>query len=250
MMNKDHTIAILGYNNHEITLQNIDHLRSTGCEDTILFWDNGSVPSYEGELSKRTNIEFIRKEENQFVNPVWNELIKTCKTKYITLLNNDCFLLSYTYFDEILPNMRKNDIALSSVKTVRAPKMPKQLTPSLWQKFQEKRPLKLKTKVRRQGWIMTLDVEQYRAQTEYLIPEELKIWFGDDWIWHVAAHNNLKYGVYSNRYALHLDFPVTMTSKIASIIQADEEALNNNRSWYDESSPKIHIKTRLFSRYA
>ena len=248
-MNKNHTIAILGYNNHEITLQNIDHLRSSGCNDKILFWDNGSNPSYESEIKKRHNIEYIRKEKNMYVNPVWNELLKTCDTKYITFLNNDCFILSPNYFDEIIDNMNKNNVALSSIKTLRIPKMPKEIKSSFTQSFFERQPLKLTTKARRQGWLMTIDTQQYRAQKEYLIPDYLNIWYGDDWLWSIAVKNKLIYGIYSNRFAIHLDYPVTMTSKISEIIKSDERELNIHGDWHREISSKIHIKSRLLSRY-
>ena len=46
-MKIDHTIAILGFNNHEITLSALKQIRKSGCNDHILFFDNGSNPSFK-----------------------------------------------------------------------------------------------------------------------------------------------------------------------------------------------------------
>ena len=45
MANLSHTIAILAYNNHELTLKNIQHLINNGYKENILLFDNGSNPS-------------------------------------------------------------------------------------------------------------------------------------------------------------------------------------------------------------
>ena len=45
-MNSNHTIAILAFNNHDLTKRNIQELINDG-NDNILLFDNGSFPSYE-----------------------------------------------------------------------------------------------------------------------------------------------------------------------------------------------------------
>ena len=100
-MKIDHTITILGFNNHKLTLNAIKQLRNTGCDDPILFYDNGSSPSFENLIDDQ-NFVYLRKEKNQFVNPAWNEIFNIVDTKYLTLLNNDCFVESDNYFQHLL----------------------------------------------------------------------------------------------------------------------------------------------------
>ena len=95
-MNSSHTIAILAYNNHELTTKNLNHLISLGYGKDILLFDNGSNPSFE-KISTGLNIRYHRQEQNIFVNPAWNKLFDQKNCKYLTLLNNDCFVLSQNY---------------------------------------------------------------------------------------------------------------------------------------------------------
>ena len=92
-MSLSHTIAILAYNNHGITLKNIRHLITLGYRDNILLIDNGSSPSFQNDAHE-LQIRYQREKKNIFVNPAWNKLFIKENCSYLTLLNNDCFILS------------------------------------------------------------------------------------------------------------------------------------------------------------
>ena len=92
-MNKlTHTIAILAYNNHELTQKNIQHLINSGYKNNILLFDNGSDPSYE-KYANKYEIRYQRVDLNIYVNPAWNIIFNQETCNYLTLLNNDCFIL-------------------------------------------------------------------------------------------------------------------------------------------------------------
>ena len=110
-----HIIAILAYNNHELTVKNLKHLISLGYGKDILLFDNGSNPSFE-KISSELNIRYHREKQNLFVNPSWNKIFEQVNCKYLTLLNNDCFILSPNYFENILHHMENNEIQISSCK--------------------------------------------------------------------------------------------------------------------------------------
>ena len=97
MNNLSHTIAILANNNHALTLKNVEHLISLGYRENILLFDNGSDPSYEVSANK-LEIRYQRESENIFVNPAWNMIVNQENCSYLTLLNNDCLILSSNYF--------------------------------------------------------------------------------------------------------------------------------------------------------
>ena len=43
--------------------------------------------------------------------------------------------------------------------------------------------------VRRQGWLMTLNLQKYK-QMNYRIPNYLKLWYGDDWLFQKSNKQN------------------------------------------------------------
>ena len=156
--------------------------------------------------------------------------------------------LSNNYFGDILSHMDKEDIILSSCKTLNKKNVkPKRI---LYYKklynFICKNNLKFYTQARRQGWLMTLNLKEYK-KLSYQIPNYIKIWYGDDWIWSQIIKNNKKYVIYKNRYALHLRNKTLMKKEIQSVLNKDKEMMNENgKKWIEKN---IYKKTKLFNRY-
>ena len=68
------------------------------------------------KISNELNIRYHREEQNLFVNPAWNKIFEQENCKYLTLLNNDCFILSQNYFEDVIEHMEKYGIGISSCK--------------------------------------------------------------------------------------------------------------------------------------
>ena len=244
-----HIIVMLAYNNHELTIKNLKHLILLGYGENILLFDNGSNPSFE-KISNELNIRYHREEQNLFVNPAWNKIFEQENCKYLTLLNNDCFILSQNYFEDVIEHMEKYGVGISSCKNKNILKLKKNglqtINHSIFNK--EAQPLKCNFHARRQGWLMTLNLETYKT-LDYKIPNYLNLWYGDDWIWSQFALNNLKMGVYKNRYSIHIKSSTIVSNNMQSIIDEDNQNLQSFGQWYKKASPLIHIRTRIFSRY-
>ena len=248
MNNLSHTIAILAYNNHDLTLKNMRHLITLGYRDNILLFDNGSNPSYENNANE-LQIRYHREQENIFINPAWNIIINQENCDYLTLLNNDCFILSPRYFEDVLYHMQKNDIGITSCKTKNIIKLNRSLKTANFFFFpKENIAPKFIANARRQGWLMTLNLQKYK-QMNYHIPDYLKLWYGDDWIWGQFILHKEQYGVYNNRYAIHKNASTISLAGMKSIRENDIANLFQYGDWYKELSPKLHIKSRLFNRY-
>ena len=113
--------------------------------------------------------------------------------------------------------MKSNDIGISSCKTRNIIKLDRVLKTEnffYYHKFfhKENKKVRFFYNARRQGWLMTLNLNKYK-QMNSQIPDYIKLWFGDDWIWGQFLTNNEKYGVYKNRYAVHIKNTTIASSK-------------------------------------
>ena len=244
-----HTIAILAFNNHELTQKNLEHLCSMGYRKNILLFDNGSEPSFE-KNSKQLDIRYHREDENCFVNPAWNIIFDQEDCDFLTLLNNDCFILSSSYFEDILPHMEKNKFGIASCKTknISYLKNSNFKTNDYFYFPNEVKTLIFNNHARRQGWLMTMNLKIYKS-LKYLVPNYLKLWYGDDWIWSQFIKNNIKTAVYKNRYAIHIKSSSISSKEMQDIVTSDNDNLNKYGDWHREISPLLHKRTRLLSRY-
>ena len=95
---------------------------------------------------------------------------------------------------------------------------------------------------------MTLNLQTYKT-LDYKIPDYIKIWYGDDWIWSQFAIKKFKMAVYQNRYSIHLKSSSISSTEMQKIIDDDNKNLKKYGQWYNLASSLIHIRTRLFSRY-
>lgn len=237
----NHTIAVLGYNHHDITMQVLNRVMAKNPNCKVLFFDNGSIPPFKDLLPN--HVEYIRKPENVYVNPAWNEIFELCDTKYVTLLNNDCLPLRDSYFDNVIQDMEANNLSMTSCKTVDIKALTKAriLFYSLWDKLLSQFDMNPVEKAKRQGWLMTLNLEHYK-QCNYKIPDELKVWYGDDWIANQLLKNNYKTVVYKNALAIHVQSTSSGSQHIKDVIAKDGEAVKQ----YDiDFKNTIHTYKRL-----
>ena len=65
--NQSHTIAILAFNNNEITISNIRWLKKICPKSNILLFDNGSRVPFK-KFAKDIDAGYYREEKNIYVN--------------------------------------------------------------------------------------------------------------------------------------------------------------------------------------
>lgn len=230
----NHTIAILGFNHHKITLDVLKRVIKLNPECKILFFDNGSIPSFKEMLPPQ--VEYIREEQNIYVNPAWNKIVEHVDTKYLTLLNNDCLPLREHYFEHVIKDMESNNLSITSCKTLDI----KALTQwrislyGMFDKLLSKFDLNPVETARRQGWLMTINLDHYQ-KCNYHIPDDLKVWFGDDWIAYELHKNGFKGATYRNALAIHVLSTSSGSQHIKNIIKNDEEAVKKYHIDYTAS---------------
>ena len=237
---KKHTIAILAFNSHDLTMKVVDQTFKNNPESDILIFDNGSEPSYKKLINKYSNeIHYHREKENIYVNAAWNKIFDQVKTPYLTLLNNDCFVLSKNYFSSAINYMENNKIILSSCKTISFKTLKFLNFSNYLNIFLSSKKINFIENSRRQGWLMTINLDEYK-KLDYKIPSYLKVWFGDDWIWYQVRNNKKIAGVFKNYLCGHIKSSSTLNPNIKTIIDQDISAINKYGGWYKKSADLIH----------
>ena len=237
----NHTIAVLGFNHHDITMKVINRVMNKNPNCKVLFFDNGSIPPYKDLLDP--SIEYVRMPKNVYVNPAWNEIFNLCNTKYVTLLNNDCLPLRNNYFESVIKDMEEDNLSISSCKTIDI----KALTKAhifffgLWDKLLSRFNLNPITKAKRQGWLMTINLEHYK-QCDYKIPHDLKVWYGDDWIADQLYKNGFKGATYRNALAIHVKATSSGSKHIKDVIAKDGDIVKKYQIDFENC---IHKNKRL-----
>ena len=238
LITKNHTIAILAFNAHDITMDVLKRTYKNNPDSKILLFDNGSSPSFE-KLITNLDIEYYREEKNIYVNPAWNKIFDLTNTSYLTILNNDCFVISKDYFPSAIKYMEENNILLSSCKTMSFKSTKFLKFDTYLNRFYSYKKINFIENARRQGWLMTLNLNEYK-KLNYKIPDYLKIWYGDDWIWGQVRGHKKRAGVFKNYFCGHVKSYSTTNPDIQNIINDDIEALKKNGDWFQKISPLIH----------
>jgi hypothetical protein len=144
----------------------------------LLLIDNGAEPEVKQLISsykERSNVSVIHNEENIFVNPAWNQIIdhflKNNQYDYLLIMNSDLILkknwnklLDY-YFSQ-LPDVIPLPVIVND---------------SDLNKFDTKLVINhMEVEKGTPGVLIVLN--RKHAEMIYPIPDYIKIWFGDNWI--------------------------------------------------------------------
>ena len=218
----------------------LDQTIENNPDSKILLFDNGSNYSFDKLIAPYSNkIQYHREDKNIYVNAAWNKIFDMVKTPYLTILNNDCFILSKNYFASAINYMIHNDIILSSCKTISFKTLGFLKYKNYLNVFLSSKKIKFIKQSRRQGWLMTLNLNEYK-KLNYKIPSYLKVWYGDDWIWYQVRSNKKIAGVFKNYLCGHVKSSSTLAPEIKTIIDRDILAIDKYGEWYKKSTPLIH----------
>lgn len=161
-------------------------------ERIILIDDCGSDKVYKiVKKYKNLNITFIRHEINKGLNYSWNEGINLSTTPITSVLNNDIILNKF-FFKKIIESYHSLSWTLICPFTV---KNKKEI------KLNKDEPVITQKMGKREGWCWT-------GKTEYLkkilpIPSNLRMYFGDDYIFFRTRNDNLNTLKIMNNYIYH-----------------------------------------------
>lgn len=151
--------------------------------DEIIIVNNYFNNTPDWSILKHTSIKIYNQEENIYVNPAWNLGVKESKNNTICLLNDD-ILFDYTIFDNIdkLNELNYGVIGLEMLAPINGIVNLKPINERCWG-F---------------GCMMFFNRDNY-----YVIPDELKILYGDDYLFnknkYAGKQNYVLSGLQNNR---------------------------------------------------
>lgn len=180
--------------------------------DEIIIIDN----SLQGFAYENKKIEVIIPEENLCVNPSWNLGVQKAKNQYICLANDD-IIIPQNFCSKILKKMTDEHgiVGINSNCVINS--YPNSIdisddisNPITLEKIEHERPFNF-------GSIMFFKKDIY---TE--IPDDLKIFFGDDWICYNAEKSGKKNAIISNTKIYHIG---SLSSQQYFNLQKQEEKI-------------------------
>lgn len=178
----------------------------------VLVVDNGSDKDVKNVINQFP-VHVIRHEVNTFVNSAWNDIlnyfINSDKHTHLIIMNSD--LQMQTQWKTVLENrlaVNPNDVCLPVLSDI-----------NVKVEVDVKEPVYVTEGIA--GIFILLNKEQ--ARLVYPIPSEIKVWFGDNWIFERLKKHGYKICIPPNLIAQHeWSSTVSRVGGISEIIEQDK----------------------------
>jgi hypothetical protein len=190
----------------------------------IIVLDNTKDKKFKDNFSCQ-KLDLIENGKNIYVNPAWNLGMSRVNSDHYIILNDD-ILCHRNIFKIANEYMTKNqNLGILTFKTVQ--NMPiEKYKEAMIDLIEKKSNITLSIPNNRIGWFMC-----GRKKDWVDIPNSLKIWFGDDYIYMLARMKNKKCAMCTPHFIVHYE-STTLTNKdhksdFKTVIQADKKAWPN-----------------------
>lgn len=200
----------------------------------LLIIDNNATPDLKElfkEYGSRPNVKIKVNEENIYVNPAWNQIMYyflSSDSDVLVIMNSD--LTMQNNWAEVLRQCYNNNAYSSYIPIVindcvKLKQMQKvDIQTNQYSLIREGAP----------GIFITLSKKQ--CKLVYDIPEIIKVWYGDNWIYGILRGAGHPTFVPDNLFAFHgLSQTISKIDGIDDIIAKDRHEWNNNvKPYMDE----------------
>lgn len=153
----------------EYTTSLLEDLSQCEFVGEIILIDNTDYILYPGMGWDFGKVNFIKEGKNTYVNPAWNKGVSIAKYDYITICNDDILFNPNEYFNYITQAFNVLDIGFigsHSENYIEQPNL-----------YAEIEAYDNKTNTGGWGCLFSFNKSIWKP-----IPEQLKIWYGDNWI--------------------------------------------------------------------
>jgi GT2 family glycosyltransferase len=197
----------------------------------LLLIDNGAESDIKRlikEYSGFGNTHVISNKENVYVNPAWNQIIDVFLKgdwDLLCIMNSD-LTMQFNWADSLRNLYEKFGDDYTYIPVVKEDRndIKIRVNPSEFNVF---------TVASAPGIFITLNRKQ--AKLIYPIPEDCKVWFGDDWIYGILRGLGCKTAVASNLIAYH-----GVSQTVQRVEGIDRVIANDKIAWEQILSPKMN----------
>lgn len=219
----------------------IESVINNGYHDVLLI-DNGSSRDVKEVLNyyhSRENVHIISNPENIYVNPAWNQAMKffICRKQYdgLILMNSDLILQDKWHVS--LYRFYNNEDNLN--------KIPVPIITDVPQSYDQNDQNFFPVYAGISGVFIVLP--RKAVECVYPVPEDIKVWFGDNWIYDVARGCGFETGVLNGLVSHHWwggSRTIAKTDNVLQIIEQDKKAWSEKIQSQVDQKIKQHNATR------
>lgn len=186
------TIVVPIHGNLAATLRFLASFEAQTRASRLIFVDDRS-PDDSVEVLRRRGYEVVEPAERLYFNGILNHAIESCRTPYLGVLNND-LVLGARFVELTLQAFERSGSDFLVPYTFEDPGV----DPAELEKLRRFRIVPLR---RQQGWCMLFRADAVRALPR--VPPDLRLWFGDSWLFHHAVEGGLKVGIMMHNPVIH-----------------------------------------------
>ncbi len=217
----------------------LDELTENEYVGEIIIIDNSLL----GIEYKSDKIRVITPSENIYVNPAWNLGVKISKYEYVGILNDD-LIFPKNFFESVHKFIEStNNVGYIGLETI--PKT----APEKFSDYPNNSELKYQTvQERNVCWGSAIF---FLKSNYFAIPEELKVWCGDDYIFYKSINKGLTNYAISNSNIMHLHSLTSDRKEFDKIKYEDQKKYKEINPKYgliqEPQAPKYNFWQKIFS---
>lgn len=226
------TLVVPIHGKIETTLEFLDSYERQTVKAPLLFIDDRS-PDDSVSILREKGYTVLVPDKRLWFNGALNLSIAECGTTYLGFLNND-IVFGSTFVEDIL-----HAIETSNADFL----VPKSVDLKEHDYLDAKREYDVGPLNRREGWAMFFRVEKTRMIPR--IPIELRLWFGDDWLFHHAV--KMEQEVLQARHVRVYHVESTKSAVANAVIAKDQEIARLEYWWMTSAIDRPRIEKKVFS---
>lgn len=186
------TIVVPTHGRIDVTLRFLESYRAQTRPSKLIFVDDRS-PDDTVKVLRDLGQVVIEPERRLYFNGILNLATSSCTTPFLGLLNND-LILGTRFVEQSLAAFERSGYDFLVPYTFEeADADPAQL--------EVERPFRVLRLRRQQGWCMLFRTASVQRLPP--VPDDLRLWFGDSWIFHHAWEGGQKVGVMMHTAVIH-----------------------------------------------
>lgn len=220
------TIVVPIHGQLDVTKNFLESYKRQSVKCPLLFIDDASPDDSVSWLSAN-GYSVIVPSERLWFNGMLNETIASVKTPYCGFLNND-LVLGVDFLRKTLEAFKKSGYDILVPYTVEYFDSQKQLD--------KERSYKIAKLYRQEGWCMLFRTKSVRKLPK--IPaKNLRLWYGDTWVYHHAWTSGQKVGVMMHNHIAHVESatikadPEEKKKGVHLVIAEDKKEYEKKYSW-------------------